>query len=761
MSALDSADIQDSTTAGLASQNDQPTGPSVLLPFSGNLSVDEKLKLSNTNIKQTIDNFYKDRNISPLSQLIARSPFPTPHVLAQFASKTYTDYKPGETDAQYETRLDLPDGWKLLTTASNGSKTNGYFGAAFWHPEHQQVVIAHRGTDPTNLGALWTDIVGVLFKHHVSQMCSASTFAHKVVELLREVSRKEGVNFQIFYTGHSLGGWLAQITTFTTKYLKKERKTFLKCDNVSQSFHPHTVVFDSPGCKDMLLQMTDKLDVRLDGRSIDIEHLDITSYLSAPNRINTCNKHVGTVYRIFTEFSDMSWLRKHTALYTLEAHSMQKILEFFKPQEGQVHKDEQGKLNIQVVIDWPISAGLRRGEEYKSFFKGAKHLNDYNPNTTEENYSMLRYQTKPYDERVNRLSVFCGQERQFLESYLWLRQLPEFFKPKELFSVMEDEQAQENAEKILQNFEIEKDTIRCADGSALQALIPYVKRLLFLFPQIKENTKYALLSNEIRNRVYQLETRRYVERISQSPLEFKYDASIFREFVESGQQKILNLQIVDGDEWTGLIKVYQVLQKTGCLSEGQYTVLTLERLLTVNMLMDFSTLMQSTVTPHILLMACDTNQLLDEEAEDTIRNLLNTIKQKTNIKIFLSTPSDCSTLSVLQQMGRGIFGKGFFTRDEHLTWSDITTESQEKLLRQTVSVQGTDIALNELISADSPVTKLLPLGTLMEGKQLQIGKAVPIPDTYNEGYYIGRTLHQHRAIKQDILTDKLKKTFLI
>jgi len=328
-----------------------------------------------------------------------------------------------------------------------------------------------------------------------------------------------------------------------------------------------------------------------------------------------------------------------------------------------------------------------------------------------------------------------------------------------MLSVMEDKQVQEKAKNILQNFEIENDTIRCADGSALQAMIPYVKRLLFLFPQIKENTKCPLLSNEIRNRVYQLEARRYVERIRQSPLEFRYDASIFREFLESEQQKILHLQMVDGDEWIGLIKVHQVLQKTGCLIESQYTVLTRDRLLTVNMLMDFSTLMQSTVTPHILLMACDTNQMLDEEAEDTIRNLLNTIKQKTNIKIFLSTPSECSTLSVLQQIGRGIFGKGFVTRDELLSWSDITTESQEKLLRQTVSIQGTDIALNEFISADSPMTKLLPLGTFMEGKHLLIDRAVPTSDAYNEGYYIGRTLRHNRAIKQDILTDISKEEF--
>ena len=37
-------------------------------------------------------------------------------------------------------------------------------------------------------------------------------------------------------------------------------------------------------CKDMLLQMADRLDIVLDGRSIELEHLDLSSYLSAPNR---------------------------------------------------------------------------------------------------------------------------------------------------------------------------------------------------------------------------------------------------------------------------------------------------------------------------------------------------------------------------------------------------------------------------------------------------------------------------------------------
>ena len=163
MFALRSVGLQINARALLASLSDQPASPSDLPPFCGTLNIDEKLKLSHENFKHLMEEFYKEKHITPISQLSATPPFPTPHVLAQFAYKAYKDYKTRETDAQYEKRLAVPDGWKLLTTASNSNKTNGYFGVAYWHPEHQQVVIAHRGTKPTKSGSLWTDTVGVLF----------------------------------------------------------------------------------------------------------------------------------------------------------------------------------------------------------------------------------------------------------------------------------------------------------------------------------------------------------------------------------------------------------------------------------------------------------------------------------------------------------------------------------------------------------------------------------------------------------------------
>jgi hypothetical protein len=79
-----------------------------------------------------------------------------------------------------------------------------------------------------------------------------------------------------------------------------------------------------------------------------------------------------------------------------------------------------------------------------------------------------------------------------------------------------------------------------------------------------------------------------------------------------------------GDEWTGLIKVHQVLEMTGCLSEDQYTILKLNCLLTVNQLIDLSKLMQSVVTPDLLLTASENNQLLIKKKRQSEHTLAQT-----------------------------------------------------------------------------------------------------------------------------------------
>jgi len=757
------------------------TASSVLPPFSGELKVDKKLKLSHDNFKKSIKDFYGKKQLSAIDQLKATPPYLMPHVLAKFAAMAYCDCIPGEPNP--------PEGWKLLTTASNCG--NSYFGTAYWHPAHQQVVIAHRGTETNNVVALfkdfYTDIVGISLNKYVKQMSSASTFANKVVSVLQEIEQEKRVCFELFSTGHSLGGWLAQITAFTTEYLEVKGGKFLKrlpreeqepfssntvqeSYDVRQRFHPHTVVFDSPGCKDMLSQMADKLDVRHKGCSTDLWHLDITSYLSAPNRINTCNAHLGTIYRIFTDLSDMGWKEKHTPLYNLATHSMDKIVQAFDPQTGQVHKDPEGRMKVREVVDWPVSTGIMCGAELNDFFKWAQHLKNYHsevvdsvPSNVPKGYHTLRYQTKAYDECTKCLRVFNRAEREFLERYICLRNMSDFFKSEDLFSVMNNTEAIEEAEQKLQKFELHSESVRCPDTNNLHTLIPYVKRLLRLFPQIKGNIKSKLTSSEIRNRVYQNITQRYVAKIRQNALDFKPEALGLKEFLTSDKQ-VWQLRMVDGDAWTGITKVYRVLQSTSCApnysSDGQYTVLKLKRLITVNRMINLNALLTSMEKPHLLMIACENNQQSSDELKAIFKELFSILKPKKSMKIILTTHSDESTATFLEQIARKALGEGFMTKDEHLSWSDLTSNSQKEILKKKVIFQGRRFTLNQLTSAES-MTDSFPLADLLQEKELRIGEEPVLSacSGYNEKYYIDRTFNHNIVIKQDISRDKKKGKF--
>ena len=541
----------------------------VLPPFSEKLRADKKLELSDGDFKQSIEEYYGNKQLSATDQLTETPPFPTPHVLAQFAKMAYLDC----------TREDPkpPDGWQLLTTASNTEKMNGYFGTAYWHPEYQQVVIAHRGTDVKNCGSLVTDVSGVLFNNYVPQMSSASTFANKVVAVLQEIEQEKKVIFEVFFTGHSLGGWLAQITTFTTKYLevrdshevhegwlahftafitktfkgksgiflskqkpKKEESpassTEQDSHDIRNGYHPHAVVFDSPGCKGMLLLMADKLDVRLKGSSINLQHLDITSYLSAPNCINTCNSHLGTVYRIFIDLSGMGWKERNTPLYNLATHSMDKIVDAFDPETGLVRKNDKDELKIEEVVDWPLRAGKTYGSELKDFFNKSKYFNNYQPDVKPKDDNNIRYQTNAFNECTRSLRVFTHDEREFLQHYFFSLELKKIFKFKDSFSLLSNADDEEKAQQKLQNFELDNESISCPDATTLHTLVPYVKRLVRLFPHIKKEIKDKLSSSEIINKVRQDETRRYVKQIQPNALEFNAGALGLKEFLDTDQK---------------------------------------------------------------------------------------------------------------------------------------------------------------------------------------------------------------------------------
>jgi len=95
-------------------------------------------------------------------------------------------------------------------------------------------------------------------------------------------------------------------------------------------------------------------------------------------------------------------------------------------------------------------------------------------------------------------------------------------------------------------------------------------------------------------------------------------------------------------------------------------------------------------------------------------------------------------------------------QDRNYTWSDLTTDFQNELLKNTVCFQGSPVPLNKLISAESPVTKFLSLADLLEKRTLEIGRPLltSAVDGCFENYYIPRTFSHQVTMKKHIFEQK-------
>jgi hypothetical protein len=80
----------------------------------------------------------------------------------------------------------------------------------------------------------------------------------------------------------------------------------------------------------------------------------------------------------------------------MATHSMEKIMETFDHQTGQVHKDKKGQIKVQVVLDWPICAGFTRDKENKNFFEWAENLNNYHQDIKDISANHMSYNMIPY-----------------------------------------------------------------------------------------------------------------------------------------------------------------------------------------------------------------------------------------------------------------------------------------------------------------------------------------------------------------------------
>ncbi|XP_047140142.1 uncharacterized protein LOC105845903 [Hydra vulgaris] len=270
---------------------------------------------------------------------------PNDFIHALLSSYVYKNSEPGEkvefkSDDKIKYNQYLTN-WKVQKVY-NKPEAGKYYAASFTNESEYQIVLAHRGTTATiedifkSDSPIRTDIIGILGKEIVAQLVQDYVVTKEVVAYAKENG------YQLSITGHSLGAWLAEFSVY-----------FCAAD----FFYPaKAVTFDSPGSigikrfsSNICNQDTEK----------NAGNLDIVTYLSSPNFVNTCNQHLGTSYRLFPKVKIPELLVKAFGLInvvkkvdiepisSIFSHSLDPIIETFNPVTG---KPEE----YQQIKNWPV-----------------------------------------------------------------------------------------------------------------------------------------------------------------------------------------------------------------------------------------------------------------------------------------------------------------------------------------------------------------------------------------------------------------------
>jgi hypothetical protein len=631
------------------------------------VNIDSKLKLSQENLIDEIRLQIKVEKLSKIEKLNQVREYPTPETFALFAWKVYENLERGK----------LPDGWKLLTTATNKDLANGYVGAAFIHPENHHVVVAHRGTEVTNIGSVVTDLAGIVLNFNSGQLESACTFLEKVANSMKTVEKElEGdVHFELFITGHSLGAWLSQVTAFSNSFLNRLDDKFKRIEQETEEpYHAQAVVFDSPGGLPMLLRLKTKFETV--DNPIHLDSLSITSYLSAPNQVNTCNEHFGRVFRVFVETSKMNFLHRNIG-YTLITHSIENIVKAL---------DSEKDTKVEEILEWPLRDGLSSGEDLDNFLKHADHRNRYhigNKIKSAAKQICIRYKTKKIDKSSTSISVFNKREKQFLEHFRWIKQMPEYSKFRDIFHEAE---ISLEIEKNLECFDIVNKNIHIKDSEKMKIFVPFVKVLLKLFPKIAEKVQKLLKDTSTRAKVFAFESKICLTK--NDLLEYKPMTLDISDFMK---KQFGYLNIVTGKARNGLSLVYKTFEKSEFRKnyrESELLVLDIDRFLMLNELIDSKEFFETTKENFLVMVCCEDNSHCFESAKKALKNVFDALNENSQVKLILIGESENERCRNICTQAKLMLQDQFFEIKKCLTWNDLTEESHEKVLNNLVHFQG-------------------------------------------------------------------------
>ena len=271
--------------------------------------------------------------MKPQMAILPTNPSPYEYALLSRAAY-YNDIH--DLEARDKSTYDALDqrGWRLQASIV---EKNGYFGSIWVHDDTCQLVIAHRGSE--NIESWLTDYESVIQRRKGTFIRSAlDTLSHD------DVLHYEKQGYRISSTGHSLGGFLAQVCV----YWSKRREFQAPSTGASSSSDSGTntariasnlraMVFDSPGAYDFMRALQSNLPA--EQRTINLDTLDIHNFCPTLTVVNTFGTQAGTMWHLGGTSEDV-------ALPFFNAHKMENFLHCFNPATGQAHRPMQ-------ITDWP------------------------------------------------------------------------------------------------------------------------------------------------------------------------------------------------------------------------------------------------------------------------------------------------------------------------------------------------------------------------------------------------------------------------
>jgi hypothetical protein len=116
-------------------------------------------------------------------------------------------------------------------------------------------------------------------------IANQSILAYERTKECVEISGELG-GYSLSFTGYSFGAWLAEQSVYFAQ------RDFCKKDVCA-------ITFESPGSNEYLERLnTDNINSK---DKFDLTDLNIVTYLSEPNFVNTCNSHVNEVYLLYLD----------------------------------------------------------------------------------------------------------------------------------------------------------------------------------------------------------------------------------------------------------------------------------------------------------------------------------------------------------------------------------------------------------------------------------------------------------------------------